>query len=81
MALAQLLAERLAGEASHFAPYVRNLPVGFDGVPIFYGPQAINALRQYPPVSAQVHGLQRKLDRLHPVCPQTVWANLLQPPT
>lgn len=50
----QLLAERLAGEASHFAPYVRNLPVGFDGVPIFYGPQAINALRQYPPVSAQV---------------------------
>lgn len=50
----QLLGERLAGEASNYAPYVHNLPAGVGGVPIFYATPAMKALQQYPPVSAQV---------------------------
>ena len=50
---AQLLAERLRGEQSFFHPYISQLPVGFQGIPMFFGPQAMAAL-QYQPVISQV---------------------------
>ena len=53
----QLLAERLAGDASPFAPYVRSLPVGVEGLPMFFSAPAMKALEQYPPVSVQVQRL------------------------
>jgi len=50
----QLLAERLAGDDSHYAPYLQHLPVGFEGVPIFFSAPGFKALQQYPPVGSQV---------------------------
>lgn len=50
-----LLAERLAGESSRYAPYISRLPAAIEGVPTFFGPEAISAL-QYPPLSEQVPG-------------------------
>jgi histone-lysine N-methyltransferase SETD3 len=49
----KLLYERYRGEESSYAPYIANLPVGFPGVPIFYGKDDLDAL-EYPPVSSQV---------------------------
>ena len=60
----QLLAERLAGSASHFAPYVRSLPVGVEGLPMFFSAPAMKALEQYPPVSVQVHSVTMVADLL-----------------
>ena len=42
------------GDASPFATYLANLPVGVPGIPIFFGAEAMAALQQYPPVSEQV---------------------------
>eukprot|EP00035_Acanthoeca_spectabilis_P031345 m.13711 g.13711 ORF g.13711 m.13711 type:complete len:459 (-) comp4701_c0_seq1:95-1471(-) len=47
------LAERAAGDESPFASYIQLLPVKFDGVPIFFGPEEIAAL-QYAPVQHQI---------------------------
>lgn len=49
----QLLAQRALGNGSLWAPYIRNLPVGFAGVPMFFGGEELGAL-QYPPVVEQV---------------------------
>jgi histone-lysine N-methyltransferase SETD3 len=48
-----LLAERAAGASSAFAPYVAALPVGFAGIPVFFGREALEAV-DYPPVVEQV---------------------------
>lgn len=48
-----LLQHRVAGTDSPFAAYVAMLPVGFSGIPMFFGRDAIEAI-DYPPVSAQV---------------------------
>jgi hypothetical protein len=64
----QLLAERLAGGASHFAPYVRSLPVGVEGLPMFFSASAMKALEQYPPVSVQVHSVTVLADVLTIIC-------------
>lgn len=50
----QLLAHRVQGSTSPFASYISNLPVGVQGVPIFFPADAIQAIN-YPPVSAQVN--------------------------
>lgn len=50
----RLLAHRAAGDASPLAPYVRALPAGVGGVPIFYGREAIEILQEYAPVGSQV---------------------------
>jgi len=49
----QLLAHRLQGDASPFEPYIANLPQGFPGLPMFFPPDAVQAL-SYPPVTEQV---------------------------
>lgn len=48
-----MVAHRLLGQASPFAPYISNLPMGVPGLPIFYSGEALGAL-QYPPVTEQV---------------------------
>ena len=48
-----LLAQRLAGGASPFAAYIAALPVGVQGLPMFFPGDALAAL-QYPPVTEQV---------------------------
>ena len=50
----RLLAHRAAGEASPLAPYLRALPTGVPGVPIFYPKEAIDTLNEYAPVGSQV---------------------------
>ena len=50
----RLLAHRAAGESSPLAPYLRALPAGVPGVPIFYPKEAIDVLQEYAPVGAQV---------------------------
>ena len=50
----RLLAHRAAGEASPLAPYLRALPSGVPGVPIFYPREAIETLGEYAPVGTQV---------------------------
>ena len=49
----KLLYERYRGTESSHAAYIANLPVGFPGVPIFFGKEDLDAL-EYPPVSSQV---------------------------
>lgn len=49
----QVLAERLAGQESSFAPYITHLPRGVPGIPLFFPEAAIAAL-EYPPVTEQV---------------------------
>ena len=46
----QVLRERVLGPDSAFQPYISNLPVGVPGIPIFFPPDAIEALEQYPPL-------------------------------
>ena len=46
----QVLRERVLGADSAFQPYISNLPVGVPGIPIFFPPDAIRALEQYPPL-------------------------------
>ena len=58
VAAPQVAAHRLQGEASPFAPYVRNLPMGVAGLPMFYSGEALGEL-QYPPVTEQVRGGQQ----------------------
>ncbi len=48
-----LLAQRARGNGSKWAPYIRNLPVGFVGVPMFFAGDELSALH-YPPVVEQV---------------------------
>lgn len=45
-----MLRERLLGDKSFFADYVDNLPMGVPGIPIFFAPEAVKALEQYPPL-------------------------------
>jgi histone-lysine N-methyltransferase SETD3 len=49
----QVVAHRLEGATSHFAPYINNLPLGVAGLPMFFNGDALGAL-QYPPVTEQV---------------------------
>jgi hypothetical protein len=49
----RLLQERVRGSDSTFAPYVRHLPRGVSGVPLFWGPKPVGLL-EYPPVNQQV---------------------------
>ena len=81
------------GDASPYATYLANLPVGVPGIPIFFGAEAMAALQQYPPVSEQVKRRCRwlatyardELARLpgtaaDPFCGQRVDANALGTP-
>lgn len=52
-ARAQVLAHRVAGDASPFAPYISQLPRGVPGLPMFFSGEAVEAL-QYPPLVEQV---------------------------
>ncbi|KAF8068228.1 SETD3 [Scenedesmus sp. PABB004] len=58
----QLLAQRVAGGGSAFAPYVAQLPVGVAGVPMFFARDALEAV-EYPPVVEQVKRRGRWLHR------------------
>jgi hypothetical protein len=49
----QVLVQRIAGPASHFATYISYLPVGVSGVPMFFPREALEAI-EYPPVVEQV---------------------------
>ncbi|KAL4423246.1 hypothetical protein ABPG77_000038 [Micractinium sp. CCAP 211/92] len=49
----QVVAHRLLGQASPFAPYINNLPMGVAGLPMFFNGEALGEL-QYPPVTEQV---------------------------
>lgn len=49
----QVVAHRLQGQASPYAPYINNLPMAVPGLPMFYSGEALGAL-QYPPVTEQV---------------------------
>ncbi|KAL4434341.1 hypothetical protein ABPG75_000782 [Micractinium tetrahymenae] len=49
----QVVAHRLLGQASPYAAYVNNLPMGVAGLPIFFNGEALGTL-QYPPVTEQV---------------------------
>lgn len=51
--LLQVVAHRLQGATSPFAPYISNLLLGVAGLPMFFGGDALAAL-QYPPVTEQV---------------------------
>jgi len=55
-----VLDHRAKGSDSLYAPYVSLLPSRFDGVPIFFSREAVDAL-QYPPVSEQVKRRSRFL--------------------
>lgn len=48
-----MVAHRLLGQASPFAPYINNLPMGVAGLPMFFNGEALGEL-QYPPVTEQV---------------------------
>ncbi|GAB4816663.1 hypothetical protein N2152v2_003709 [Parachlorella kessleri] len=48
----QVLAHRVQGEASPFATYIANLPMGVPGLPMFFTGEALAAL-QYPPLTEQ----------------------------
>ena len=43
----------MQGPASPFATYITHLPVGIQGLPIFFPREAVAAL-QYPPLTSQV---------------------------
>ena len=49
----QVLAHRVQGPASPFATYITHLPIGIQGLPIFFPREAVAAL-QYPPLTSQV---------------------------
>ncbi len=49
----QVLAHRVRGSASRFSTYITHLPVGIQGLPIFFPREAVAAL-QYPPLTSQV---------------------------
>lgn len=53
-----LLAQRAEGTGGAFAPYVSALPRGFEGVPMFFPREAIDAI-DYPPVTEQVTAVTR----------------------
>lgn len=46
----QVLKERILGPDSAFQCYIDNLPMGVPGIPLFFSPDAIRALEQYPPL-------------------------------
>ena len=46
----QVLKERILGPDSSFQYYIDNLPMGVPGIPLFFSPDAIRALEQYPPL-------------------------------
>ncbi|BDA46705.1 probable actin-histidine N-methyltransferase [Coccomyxa sp. Obi] len=50
----RVLKERILGPDSSFQYYIDNLPMGVPGIPMFFSPDAIRALEQYPPLSEQV---------------------------
>lgn len=49
----QVLAQRVRGGESRFAPYISHLPIGVAGLPMFFPREALQAL-EYPPVIEQV---------------------------
>lgn len=49
----RLLHERAKGDKSFFDPYLKSLPVGVPGLPMFYSGPVLQDL-QYPPVIEQV---------------------------
>lgn len=49
----RLLYERAKGPSSPFSGYISMLPVGVEGIPMFFKPEAVKEL-QYPPVTEQV---------------------------
>lgn len=49
----QVLAHRVQGSESSFAPYIQNLPVGVSGIPMFFGREPLTAI-EYAPVTQQV---------------------------
>lgn len=49
----RLLHERAKGDKSFFDPYLKSLPIGVPGLPIFYSGPVLQGL-QYPPVTEQV---------------------------
>lgn len=49
----QVLAHRVRGSGSVFAPYIQNLPVGVSGIPMFFGREPFEAI-EYAPVTQQV---------------------------
>ncbi len=49
----QVLSYRVQGSQSAFDPYIRNLPVGVAGLPMFFGRDPLRAL-EYAPVTRQV---------------------------
>lgn len=49
----QVLSHRVQGSESAFSPYIRNLPVGVAGIPMFFGRDPLRAL-EYAPVTRQV---------------------------
>ncbi len=49
----QVLSHRVQGSQSAFDPYIRNLPVGVAGLPMFFGRDPLRAL-EYAPVTRQV---------------------------
>ena len=51
----QVLAHRARGPDSPFNAYLQLLPARFEGMPIFFGAEAMSVLRQYPPVSEQAN--------------------------
>lgn len=55
-----LLSHRAQGAGSAYAPYVGLLPSRFDGIPVFFSRDGVDAL-QYPPVSEQVKKRSRFL--------------------
>ena len=49
----QVLAHRVQGLDSVFAPYIQNLPVGVSGIPMFFGREPLRGI-EYAPVTQQV---------------------------
>lgn len=59
-----MLKERILGPDSPFHSYINNLPMGVPGIPLFFSPDAIRALEQYPPLRCFSRALP---DAAHPI--------------
>jgi hypothetical protein len=73
----QVLAARIQGSDSSFAPYIANLPVGVSGVPMFFAREALEAI-EYPPVVEQVR-VQNHFDSFQPRGHMTMVRTTCQP--
>lgn len=61
----KLLYERAKGDDSFYLPYLRSLPIGVPGLPIFYTGNVLKEL-QYPPVLEQVGSFHVSLVAISP---------------